>query len=458
MKLKKFALRGLIALAVAVALCMFFARTVQTITTPKVKLVTGSSGRYEEKMNFTAQVYFPETESMVVEEAKDLGVVVKRIYVKEGHRVKAGDVIFTAEAGDTETKLAELRKEYDGKQGELTKLDLEHRTASRESRQNDLYNAMIEAQDQMTDDVFAARMQAIAEGITLTDDVTTWKQQLTLTGGEPSAELTGAVSKAVASRSAYDAARDAFYTLMEDRKMRVKDDVFNYIRDRDALIDTMAELSADMVELATRAAAVTEVRAPRDGWITAVSVQEGEAYDGVKAAYAMSAEESLPVLRAPLEGVTRAIEDGAKAEIVSDVYGTEKTTVQKTALGSDGSKYLLMTMPESYLEEGSSAIRRVVADGGVKVTINYRAKQSTTLLPASAVRNEGEGQDYVYLIERSWGGFMSQSGMKVKKTSVTVLERGDKTVSIAEDLSWQEIADREDRALEDGQAVMEYVD
>ena len=117
-----------------------------------------------------------------------------------------------------------------------------------------------------------------------------------------------------------------------------------------------------------------------------------------------------------------------------------------------------MTMPESYLEEGSSAIRRVVADGGVQVTINYRAKQSTTLLPASAVRNEGEGQDYVYLIERSWGGFMSQSGMKVKKTSVTVLERGDKTVSIAEDLSWQEIADREDRALEDGQAVMEYVD
>ena len=36
MKLKKFALKGLIILAVAVALCMFFARTVQTITTPKV--------------------------------------------------------------------------------------------------------------------------------------------------------------------------------------------------------------------------------------------------------------------------------------------------------------------------------------------------------------------------------------------------------------------------------------
>jgi hypothetical protein len=39
MKLKKLAVRGLIVLAVAVALCMFFANTVVTITTPKVRLV-----------------------------------------------------------------------------------------------------------------------------------------------------------------------------------------------------------------------------------------------------------------------------------------------------------------------------------------------------------------------------------------------------------------------------------
>ena len=102
MKLKRFALRGLIALAVMVALCMFFARTVQTITTPKVQLVTGSSGRYEEKMTFTGQVHFPETEDIIVQDAKDLGAVVGRIYVKEGHWVKAGDIIFTAEAGEVE--------------------------------------------------------------------------------------------------------------------------------------------------------------------------------------------------------------------------------------------------------------------------------------------------------------------------------------------------------------------
>ena len=99
----------------------------------------------------------------------------------------------------------------------------------------------------------------------------------------------------------------------------------------------------------------------------------------------------------------------------------------------------------------------MVSDGGVQVNITYRARQSTTLLPPSAVRSEGANADYVYLIENSWGGFMSSSSMKVVKTSVTVLERGDKAVSIAEDLSYRQVADREDRALTDGQTVMEYV-
>lgn len=458
MRLKRFALRGLIALAVVVALCMFFARTVQTITTPKVQLVTGSSGRYEEKMTFNGEVYFPETEDIVVEDAKELGVVVGRIYVKEGHFVKAGDIIFTAEAGETEAKLEELRKNYDTKQAELLKLDIDNRKSSKESKQNDAYNTMVDAQDAMTSAVFDARMLAIENDVTLTDDVASWDQQLTLSGKEIPEELTAAVTEAAAAKAAYDTAREAFFSLLEDRKVRVKDEVFNYIRDRDALIAEMEEISADMVELSTRAESLREVRAPRDGWIVSLTVKEGEAYDGVKTAYTMNKVDTLPVMRAPLGNVERTIEDGSRADIESDLYGTEKTTVEKTTISADGTKYLQLTMPESYLKENSSAIRRVFADGGVKISITYRAKKSTTLLPASAVRNEGEGQDYVYLIEQDWGGFMSQSSMKVRKTSVTVLERGDKTISIAEDLSWQQVADREDRALEDGQTVMEYVD
>ena len=63
----------------------------------------------------------------------------------------------------------------------------------------------------------------------------------------------------------------------------------------------------------------------------------------------------------------------------------------------------------------------------------------------------------MYLIQRNYGGLLTSSSMKVVKTSVRVLERGEKLVSIEDDLSYQQVADKEDRELTDNQTVMEYV-
>ena len=109
MKLKRFALRGLIVLFVAVALCMFFARTVQTITTPKVQLVQSTSGRFEDKMTFRAQVYFAETEEFTVKEAKDMNITVDKLYVRAGNYVKKGDIIFTAKTPSYEEEIKKVR-------------------------------------------------------------------------------------------------------------------------------------------------------------------------------------------------------------------------------------------------------------------------------------------------------------------------------------------------------------
>ena len=111
MKLKRFALRGLIVLFVAVALCMFFARTVQTITTPKVQLVQSTSGRFEDKMTFRAQVYFAETEEFTVEEAKDMNITVDKLYVRAGNYVKKGDIIFTAKTPSYEEEIKKVRED-----------------------------------------------------------------------------------------------------------------------------------------------------------------------------------------------------------------------------------------------------------------------------------------------------------------------------------------------------------
>ena len=456
MKLKKFALRGLIALAVAVALCMFFARTVQTITTPKVQLVTASNGRFEEKMTFQAQVYFPSTQEVTIKEAQKLNVKVKRVYVKPGHYVKKGETIFTAEATSYEEDMKKLRDDYDAKSKELIQLDIDNRKLSKESRQNELYDAMMEARDTLTQAAYDARFTALEAGVTLSGDVSAWAQQLALMKDVPEA-VRQAADKAAAAQSAYQAASDAFYQILENKKLKVGDTTFKYINDRNALLEAMDKLTEDMVSLSVTMSALKEVKAERDGFIVSVNVADGDVYDGVKTAYTMSAEGSQPVLRVAVSNAKRSIADDTKAEIASDTYGTFKSKVEKTVVASDGSKYLHILMPEEWLSEDSSAVRRLVSDGGVQVSITYRAKQSTTLLPPSAVRSEGENADYVYLIENSWGGFMSSSSMKVVKTSVTVLERSDKAVSIAEDLSYRQVADREDRALEDGQTVMEYV-
>ncbi len=456
MKLKRFAMKGLIVLAVVVALCMFFARTVQTITTPKVQIVTGSTGRFEQELKFTAKVEFPEKEDIILEDAAKSNIVIDKLYVQPGHWVTAGGTIFTAHLPSYEEDMKKLQEDYQTKSQELLDLDITNRKLSKESKQNELYDELLDSQDKLAELTYQTRFAAMQAGINLTGDPTEWKKQLAALKDVPK-EITDAVDKTVAAKGAVEAARTAFFEVYENRKLRVSDEVFKYIKDRNAALEALDKLQEQMVALDSRNASLSKVTAPRDGYIVSVDVAEGDTYDGTKLAYAISGKDVAPVLKASLNNNARNITEGAKATITSDTYGEERTTVEKVGTETDGSKYMLITLPESMAETGSSAIRRAMMNGGVEVSITYRANKSTTLLPASAVRNEGEGSDYVYLIQRDWGGVLSSSSMKVVKTRVTVAERSDKYVSIEEDLSYQQVADKEDRALTDGQTVMEYV-
>ena len=160
----------------------------------------------------------------------------------------------------------------------------------------------------------------------------------------------------------------------------------------------------------------------------------------------------------------RLKEAAEKAKI--ELSGTMTANINLPFITADatGPKHLDMTLTRAKFDELTrdlveatvEPMRKAMSDG-VEVSITYKAKKATTLLPASAVRNEGENSDYVYLIQRSYGGLLTSSSMKVVKTSVRVLERGEKLVSIEDDLSYQQVADKEDRELTDNQTVMEYV-
>lgn len=455
MRLKRIALRGLIILAVAVAVCMFFARTVQTITTPKVQLVTASSGRFEDKLTFQAEVYFPDTEAVVVSQAAKSAVTVDKILVKPGYWVNAGDVIFTCKVTGFEEEMKKLRDDYDTKSRELMDLDVQNRRLSKESRQNELYQVMVEAQAALTDAVIAARTAASQNNVKISGDVSGWGKQLAFFKDVPE-EVTAAVRKAQTASETYNAANAAYLEILEDRKLKVSTEVFEYIQKRGDYQKQLDALAEQMVTLSLLADGLTQVEAEHSGYIVSVAVNAGDAYDGTKTAYTISKEGALPILRTPLEGVNRTIADGTKAEIETNSHGTEKTTIEKTTVEADGKKYLFINMPDSLSGESNSGIRRAMADGGVSVKVTYRAAQNSTLITPSAVRADGDN-NYVYLVQMQRGGLLSSDMMKVVKTSVTVIERSDKYVSVAEEFGYQQIADREDRTLSDGQAVMEYV-
>lgn len=305
MKLKRFALRGLIVLFVAVALCMFFARTVQTITTPKVQLVQSTSGRFEDKMTFRAQVYFAETEEFTVEEAKDMNITVDKLYVRAGNYVKKGDIIFTAKTPSYEEEIKKVREDYDAKNKELLELDVQNRKLSKESYQNTMYQQLLDAQDTLSEATYEARYAAAKESVVLTGDVSTWQSQLALSG-EVSDDLKAAVNKARTAQAAYEEARAAYFAVLDNKKLKVSDDVFQYITKRNGLMEEIEDLNQKMVTLTVLETSLKAVVAPRDGYIIELKVAEGDTYDGTKVAYVMNKEDCVPVLRARLTAIPRA--------------------------------------------------------------------------------------------------------------------------------------------------------
>ena len=451
---KSRALKGLLILAVIVALCMYFARTVQTITTPKVKLTQSTTGRVEQKIDVQAKPYFPVKTEVALPKAEDTPITVDKLYVSAGLYVEVGDTLFTARVNDYDTKDKDLRDKYKAAGQKLIDLDIANRKSSKQSKLNELYDTMLDAQDALTAAESDARLAAAAEGVDLTFDQETWaaiaKQK------NASANLLALIDRAVTTKATFSTARDAFYQSYENKRIKVTDEVFKYINDRNAIIKEMRDISDDMVELLDAKKNLTTVKAESAGYIVSMDVKEGAGYDGKTTAYTIAKKDDMPCLRADITDLKKDVADGAKVEVASD-YETLKTKVTGVVNGTDGRKYAEIALNDDILR-AAGGMTQLLSDGSMEVSIVFRSKKNATLIPASALRSEGDGNDYVFVVDNSGGGFLNSGGMIAKKTSVTVIDRGDKAVSIQEDLSYQRIIERADRTVEDGKAVMEYTD
>ncbi len=446
---KQKALKALCVLAVAIALCMFFSRTVQTITTPKIQRITATKGKLEEKISLSAQIYFPETEDVTVKNAKKLGVTIDSVKVRAGYKVEKGDVIYTASASEYETKRKEIQDNYDKKVKELA----EHRAGSirlaTTSVHNDTYNAMLDAHEAYYRAQYAARLAAQEAGYALPQDEASWAEL----PDAPQA-VQEAAAKAVEAGAALDAAVLALKRVYITGNGRVGEATFDFIKKLDQFKADLADLQKQLLELDLLNESLQEITAPHAGYITQVALKQGDSYDGTKPAFTISQENAVPALRADISAVTKTLSKGNKAALESGA----STQVTEIVQDPDGKKYALLELTEEALRTGGG-MSRMIGESAIPVTVTYKAAKNTTLLPASAVRQDNDNSYYVYVVSRNYGvGLLGGSEYTVKKSTVTILEKTDKLVSLGEDLQYTEIADREDRALTDGQAVMDYVD
>ena len=443
MKMKKFALRGLVFLAIAVALCIFFSGTIRTLTTPKVRFAPVKMGKMEQETPLTGKVVFPEEEEFILDIPEGISLTVTRVYPAAGAKVKKGDTLITTKVTDGEKTLESLKKDAQTAQKELRTLEkkLEGLRLTRGEQQ---WQEAWEAEDSAREAERAARVSLQAAlsqaGIALEENA------LPADAGE---EIQGLYDAWKASESALARAAEALKAL--DR-FAIPEDTWTAMQQQREQTEKLAEAEEKMTQLQVLAKTAEKVTAPRTAYITEVKVEKGSSLDGDTVILKMTAEGKEPVIRFDLSEVKQEVAQGTTILLESDGWSRPSVKVTGTGLTIEGRPFADAEITQDTIYSLGSVAAMMKNE--IKGSLITRSSSATCLVPASAVRGSGDSR-YVYIGQTESSAF-GGSQMKVSKMNVTVLAENGSTVSLAEDLTYVKVLYMEDRALTEDGTVMEY--
>ncbi len=444
MNLKKFAIRGIVTLAIFVALCMFFSGTVRTITTPKVRLTTAKRGKLEERIELAFKPAFPEVEPIGMALGDDTSLTITRVNTREGYTVEEGEVVIEAKVANYDTLYKQYQEAYDSASEQLMLLESKNRGIRINQRDQAYADAYFSLRD--------ARREAVALELDMDAQLGREHLERTETGYPEGASV--ALKKLIDDwRAAVRVRDDAQAAMDKASRYSVDDAVWSYIteqREQQQKRDEAEESLRKLVALNDSAQAIT---APHDGYIATLEAKEGENYDGSQPLYSITPEDTLPTLRADISDVSRAVTVGMTVTLNPDSYDAIETQV--TAIGTDaeGKKYVDVALSEPLIRARGSVYSMTQED--TVMSLIYRAREATSLLPTSAVRGSGEDR-YVFVTEDNTAAF-GGSTLKLHKMNVKVMGEYNGTTSVQEDLSYYNIAYGEDRSVNEGDAVMQYL-
>ncbi len=442
--MKKTAIKGLIALAVVVCLCMFFSGTIKTLSTAKVMIVTAKQGKLEEKIKLSGTLVFPETEDVALTGIGSQSVIARRVRAVKGKQVEEGDVLIEAEVVGAQERMDELRAQYDKAQSDLLALERQRggaRLTRLEEQWVAAYDALGEAKAAVRDARTELEVRARIAGVELEGDA--------LPDGVKDKDVKAAAKALEDAKDAEAAAQQAYNGA---NRMGVSESLVEYITQSRSLSEQIAQAEQDLTALRVLCEQAGAIVAPHDGYVVEVNVKAGDPLaDGV-AAVVLSAKKSKGALRADVSDVERRIGEGTEVSMERSNGRSVSAEVTDTGVDSEGKNYVDVELSDREISNLGGAA--ALMSDPIEMAVSYRAPSSTTLLPVSAVRGSGEDR-YVYLIQDEQNG-LGESVMRVSRQKVTVLAEVGSTASIEEDLGRQRVAYMEDRAIDDGSEVMAY--
>lgn len=446
MDLKKFAVHGIIILTVFVALCMFFSGTIRTLTTPKVQLVKAKKGKLEENIEITGKLTFPEVEPVKLDLPEGVTLTIDRVETRVGFEAEEGEPIIMAHVTNYENTLKQAQKTYD--QAVEEQMTLEKKSKSiRVSRRDQLYA-----------DAYFGLRDARRETATLRMQMDTLLKQEDKTledenDGYPKKagkELKAAIDAWREARTAEAKARTAFDAAA---RYSVEDSVWSYITESHACqekIDDAGEKLETLIALQEQARGIA---AEHDGYIAEVAVKEGDVYDGTHALYSITPKKAKPVLRADISDLNRTVKKGTTVIMDNGEGDSVEAKVSEQGIDDDGKAYVDVEITKAMIRAKGNLYAMSKED--TPLTLYFKAKDNTILLPVSAVRGSDKNR-YVFVAEQA-----DKSGntmmMKLRKITVKVLSESSDTASLDGDISGYDVAYMEDRPVDEGTTVMNYL-
>lgn len=440
MKAKKIAVRGLIALAVLVAVCIFFSGTIRTIATAKVKITQPRSGKLTQIVELSGTLEFPVEEDVYIEGNPETVIEVKTVKVEVGYEVEEGDTIFTGQVSGFDKTMEAYRQTYTETRNALQTLeDKNIRLKKTDEAWAEAYQALAAARETWLDADLKYRARLNVEGF----------EETTELPEDADDELAALYEAREAAKAALENAEKA---MSDAERYNISDEARAYLTDRIKYSHDLEKTEQDMLALAVLNESVKNVTATMDGFITGINVKPGETFAVSGAAYTICPEDELPVVRCDTSGCELTITKNMDAILVGATGESIESEVETVGVTLAGGEYADIELKKSMIKDMGGMY--AMSTNGVSVRIEYRSKNATTLLPAAAVRG-GEGDRYVYTLRTEESMFGTQQTVTVKQP-VTVLAEADGTVSIEEDLTYTRIAYMEDRSISAGDPVMEY--